>query len=383
MAPLRSFVAAALVAASFAPAQNQALQLVAGVDGGVTYPFDARMVPASGITVEAWITYDDTTVPTGLDHWPTIARQNITPQQENWNFRVDAGSSGIRQLRFFVRTAVGMRGAAYTFASGELATPTHVAGTYDGQTVRLFKNGVQVGTSTTGSLARLTAAPGILRLGNGDPVIAGRESWNGTIDELRIWPMARTGEIGAAMDLELYGMPVEALMFHLNGNYDEVGGVLLGTPFGSVSFVASPIVLAPHGAIVAPLGQPTSTCVRQCRLLVGSPPFVGNLHYTFWGIDGPPPAESVVGLVAAAAVPAPVGQPPVLGMQLAFDLSSFLVSQTLFPATDAIGNARYVLPLAQGPVLIGVSWIFQFAFLDTFCGPTDFSSSNGVSFTIQ
>ncbi len=382
MAPLRSLVAATLVAVSLAPAQNQAIEVVTDVDGGVAYAHDARMVPTTGITVEAWITYDDTTIPTSSYYWPTIARHNLTPGQENWNLRVDAGITGIRQLRFYVRTPAGTRSATYQFASGELLVPTHVAGTYDGQTVRLYENGVQVGTSGTLTLSPLTTTAGQLRVGNGDPVTPGRESWNGTIDELRIWPMARAGEIARMKDLELYAMP-GPLVFHLNGSYDDESGLVTGAAFGSVNFVASPAPVIPYGGAVAQVGQPTSTCVRQCKLLVGSLPIEGNLDYTFWGIDGPPPAQSVVGIVVAAAAVAPSGQPPVLGMELAFDLSTWLVSQTLYPATDALGTARYVLPLAAGQGLAGLTWVFQFGFLDTFCGPTDFSSSNGVVFTIQ
>lgn len=381
MAPLRPFVAAALAAIPLAPAQ-QAIALTTDIDGGVSYPFDARMVPKSGITVEAWVTYDDTTIPTGANYWPTIARQNTSPGLENWNLRVDAGSSGIRQLRFYVRTAAGTRSATYQFASGELAIPTHVAGTYDGQTVRLYENGVQVGTSATLSLSPLTTSPGELRLGNGDPIAPGKEAWNGTIDELRIWPMARSAEIARTQDFEVYAMP-EVLTFHLNGSYDDEYGQVLGSPFGTVNLVASPAPIVPIGSQVAQVGQPTSTCVRQCRLLVGSVPLAGNLDYTFWGVDGPPPAQSFVGLVAAAAAAAPAGQPPVLGIDLAFDLPSFLVSQTLYPATDALGTAKYALPLQSGPSLVGITWLFQFVFLDTFCGPADFSSSNGVIFTIQ
>jgi hypothetical protein len=64
MLPSPRTLSAMLVLAAFAPAQNLGIQLTTGIDGGVSYPFDARMVPPTGITVEAFITYDDATAST-------------------------------------------------------------------------------------------------------------------------------------------------------------------------------------------------------------------------------------------------------------------------------------------------------------------------------
>ena len=94
LAPILFAVLPALLAA-----QNQGLELVHNVNGGVVYQFDPRMVPATGLTVEAWITYDGAGIPLdGIYRWPTIARQNTSPFQESWNFRVNANNSGQRRL---------------------------------------------------------------------------------------------------------------------------------------------------------------------------------------------------------------------------------------------------------------------------------------------
>ena len=59
-----------------APAQNQGVALSATVDGYIEIPYSPLVVPRSGITVEAWITYDDATLPTGW-RYPTIVRQGL------------------------------------------------------------------------------------------------------------------------------------------------------------------------------------------------------------------------------------------------------------------------------------------------------------------
>ncbi len=386
--PLRttlSALSAMCVLASFSSAQNQGIQLVTGIDGGVSYPFDARMVPPTGITVEAWVNYDDSTIPTGLFYWPTIARQNVTPNQESWNFRVSAGNTGSRSLQFIVRSSTNqLYSATYTFAAGEFAAFTHLAGTFDGQTIRIFKNAVLVASFTVPLLTEIQNNGGDLRLGNGDPITPGRESWNGVIDEVRIWPMARTaGELAATKDQQLSGMPGGVLIFALNGSYVGDGGSPVGTPFGSINFAPGAPGLVTVMPFLLSLGQPTSTCPRSSEILVGSAPLLGNSNFTFWCVRGPRPANSPAGAVFAADLAAPLSQPPILGVAVAFDLATIVASAVLAPPTDALGNAKFVLPIPNQTGILGLGWVFQFVFLDALCGPQGISASNGLVFAIQ
>ena len=374
-----------LALAAPAAAQNQALQLTTGVDGGVAYAFDPRMVPPTGITVEAWITYDDATVPTGANYWPTIARQNVTPQQESWNLRVSAGSTGARNLQFIVRTQTNtLHAATWAFAPGELTAFTHVAATFDGQQIRLFKNAAPVATFAVPALSEVVDNGGELRIGNGDPVVPGNETWNGTIDAVRIWPMARSAaEIAATQQLETTALPGGVLEFPLNGAYTSADGTVAGTPYGTVSFVPG----VPGLGVVAPvtfaLGQATSTCPRAPGMVAGSVAQVGNTAFTLWCVRGPRPAVSPAGLLFAAAGGAPPGQPPVLGLAVAWDLTTLITSIGLVPPTNALGNASVPLPIPAVPALAGSGWVFQFAFFDGQCGPQGFSSSDGLLFAIQ
>ena len=76
-------------------------------------------------------------------------------------------------------------------AEGGVALPanvwTHLAGTYDGATVRLFVNGTQVASAAiTGAIATSTGA---LRIGGNS---MWGEYFQGTIDEVRIYNRALT-----------------------------------------------------------------------------------------------------------------------------------------------------------------------------------------------
>jgi hypothetical protein len=365
------------------PAQNS-IQLTNGVMGGVSFPHDVRQVPQSGITVEAWITFDDSTIPSGINvpsYRPTIARQNPASGLENWCLCVDAGSFAYRLLRFQLRTVMGLGpSVTYQFAPGEFANWTHIAATYDGQDSHIYKNGIEVATGFSFPDA-VRDNGGTLVIGNGDPAALGRDTWNGRIDELRIWPMARTGEVLAAKDQELHGMIGNVLSFHMNGSYDEETG-LTGTPFGVVTFAPSAPV-SPHTPIVLQLGVPTSTCARQAHILVGSAPVVGNLDFTFWAVNGPRSNEAPFTIIAAAGAPAPIGQPPILGLDLAFDAPTLIVTNLVSPGTTWFGTASYVLPL-PGTQFLGLGWVFQYVFFDLVCsGPSMLSSSDGMSFVTQ
>jgi hypothetical protein len=378
-------VVCSLTLAAPAAAQNQALQLTTGVDGGVAYPFDARMVPPTGITVEAWITYDDATVPTGLNYWPTIARQNVTPQQESWNLRVSAGANAARNLQFIVRTQTNaLYAATYSFVPGEFLAFTHVAATFDGQQIRLFKDAVLVASFSIPTLSEVVDNGGVLRVGNGDPVVPGNESWNGTIDAVRVWPMARdAAEIAATRLLEVTALPGGVLEFPLNGAWDSADGSVLGAPFGTSTFVPGVAGLGAVAPLTFVIGQPTTTCARAAGMLTGSVAQLGNGAFRLWCVRGPRPAVSPAGALFAAASAAPSGQPSVLGLAVAWDLTTLITSAVLVPPTDALGNASFALPIPSAPSLAGAGWVFQLAFFDNQCGPQGFSSSDGLLFAIQ
>src|SRR5262249_40363201 len=87
-----------LAAAGISYAQNRSISLANGVDGYVEIPYVAQVVPQAGITVEAWITYDDTTLPSGYCY-PTVFRQNLTAGGESFFLRIQADNTNAKILR--------------------------------------------------------------------------------------------------------------------------------------------------------------------------------------------------------------------------------------------------------------------------------------------
>jgi hypothetical protein len=112
-------------------------------------------------------------------------------------------------------------------------------------------------------------------------------------------------------------------------------------------------------------------------------PTVGNSAFALWATQGPRPANSPLGLAVIAHRGPPAGQPPVLGINLAFDINAIVTTIALIPPTNALGNSRLVLPIPNVPALSGVSLMSQFGYADATCGPQGFSASDGIVFGIQ
>ena len=189
---LRHIVPLSLVCA-VATAQNTGCTFDPNVDGYLEVPHSAQVVPRTGITVEAWFTYDESTLPTGW-RYPTILRQGIGPQGENIMLRVDADNSQQRELRWRIKTTSGATyDCNYLFAPAEFVVWTHVAGSYDGSTLALYING-QLATSTPTNGEAIRDVVDVLRIGKGSDVATPIEVWNGELDEVRLWPFARSQE---------------------------------------------------------------------------------------------------------------------------------------------------------------------------------------------
>jgi hypothetical protein len=96
--------------------------------------------------------------------------------------------------------------AFYAASYGSLLANTwyHLAATYDGTVLRAYKNGVLTASVTTSG--GLSAATGGLSFGR-HPSLS--QFWNGTIDEARVWTVARTcDEINQNMNIELTGSQI-------------------------------------------------------------------------------------------------------------------------------------------------------------------------------
>jgi hypothetical protein len=136
-----------------------------GTNDSVIVPDAGSLNLASGMTLEAWVK------PTATDGWRTVA---IKQRLSNISYGLYGSSS--------VVSTDGEDGSA-AFSSPDANSWTHVASTYDGNTLRVYVNGVQAGTST--------ARSGPITPGNGPLSIGGNSIWGewfkGVIDEVRVY----------------------------------------------------------------------------------------------------------------------------------------------------------------------------------------------------
>jgi len=358
-------------------AQNTGIALNATVDGYVEVPYSAAVVPQTGITVEAWITYDDATLPTGW-RYPTLVRQGISVGgSEDYFLRINADNIGARVLRWKVVTANGGSVQVnWTFTAGQLNTWTHVAATYNGATAALYINGQQVGTAVGNGSPIRDLNSEVLRIGKGSDVATPIEVWNGQIDEVRLWPFARTqGEIQQTMNYALNSVPGVVSTWNLDGHLLDTSGGQHATSSGQVTFTPNTLSLT---TLAAPSGFPSGTstpgCLGPLAMSFGSLPQAGNLDFAAVCTQAPANAPALFAVAfQTAAVPLPVA-----GINYYLDPTSSILT---FTTANAFGVAR--LPVGL-PAWIGAgfSLAFQVGFIDP-CGPQGITASNALAVITQ
>ena len=144
-----------------------------GVNDWVTVGDASSLDLTNGMTVEAWVR------PSALGGWRTVVFKERSGGVVYGLYADQAGGRPLGQVFFGgERSAVGS-------GSLPLTVWSHLAATFDGVVVRLFVNGVQVGSlAASGSMA---ASTGPLRIG-GNSVWG--EWFAGVIDEVRVYDRA-------------------------------------------------------------------------------------------------------------------------------------------------------------------------------------------------
>jgi hypothetical protein len=178
----------------------------------------STLTPSDGITVEAWLN------PTNLS-WQqqVIVRQG--PAHEDWMLSVTDVS-----IFFSVRVTWGDGGFGYYYTSVFLDPRVfseghwhHIAGTFDGNQLAIFLDGVER-TRIWEQIHYLNPQAGPTSIGGSYDGVATNSFFNGALDEIRIWRVARNGvEICETMNQRLTGAePNLAAYWHM----DEGGGSL-------------------------------------------------------------------------------------------------------------------------------------------------------------
>jgi len=142
---------------------------------------NASLMPTAAITVEAWFNADD--LGGGVHERSIVGKEECCPDR-GYVLRHGGGD-----VAFVVAVSGGWR-EARSFSGSLVNTGTwhHIAGTYDGSVVRVYLDGVEVGTSSfSGSIASNSSD---MYIGN-TPGFGGR-LFNGKIDEVKVWDYARS-----------------------------------------------------------------------------------------------------------------------------------------------------------------------------------------------
>lgn len=164
----------------------------------------------------------------------------------------------LRPNDFAVRTDFGLHSVSHTIPLCFDST-YHVAGTYDGDSIRFFLNGVEV--SATAWSGHLSQNSYLTSIGNVSPPTVYNEQFIGYIDELRIWKTARTAN---QLLTSMYDLPDPASQYGLvayytfNNTYQNQQGntAFDGIPDGdSISNTANPYF---QGSVSTSFCYPTS-----------------------------------------------------------------------------------------------------------------------------
>jgi hypothetical protein len=154
----------------------------------VTIADHASLDLTTGMTLEAWVN------PTGFGEWRTVVFKENVPY---FVYGLYGNPSGVGHTEVVV-------GGNLTPVAGGAALPlntwTHLAATYDGSTLRLYRNGALVATLNRSGAIGTSSGP--LRIGGNSVWPA--EYFNGLVDEVRIYNRVLTvSEIQADMNLPI------------------------------------------------------------------------------------------------------------------------------------------------------------------------------------
>ena len=304
----------------------------------------------SHITVEVWCR------PSANNYnFGTLVRKDPTAFRESYLLRLEVGRPA-----FYIRTTSGPVSITATTPIPTDAV-THISASYDGQFVRLFVNGVEVGTGTPAT-GPIQASSGPLILGHGDTGVF-NEEFNGWLDEVRIYSHARAPASHAHYaNTEFNLFPGLVAAFSFNGNTDSSGG-RVGTLVGTAPFGPELAPMRTTTASAAALGSGSGGCGFTPLAGLDNPPIAGGPSFSFRSENGPP---NVPGIIAFGAPVAPFS---VLGATF-----HVLEIANLPVTSNSLGTSGSSLTLPfnlRGAIGVQYAWLCP--------GFTFLSATNGIT----
>jgi hypothetical protein len=190
-----------------------------GTDDFVTIPPNSSLDITTAITLEAWVY---ATKNSGIQN--VISKSSSSPNNGYIFPRTD---NGWTNTIIYFHIAGGWRTLSAVYPS--LNAWHHLAATYDGATIRLYIDGIQAASQAqSGSITT-----------NGNAVVLGNQTgtsefFGGTMDEVRIWNVARTqAQIQSSMNIQLDPTTQTGLVSYYSFNH----GIPSSTNTGMTSLV--------------------------------------------------------------------------------------------------------------------------------------------------
>ncbi len=236
---------------------------------------------------QKWVNINDLDI-TGSQ----ITIEAFVSRQSNSNMNIVSKHDGtedcnylFRPIGFGISTSDGWGFCSNPFILSN-NTWYHIAGTYDGQTIKYYVNGCLVNEQHH---------TGILITNNWDAAIGNKSNWpngpehfRGKIDELRIWNIARTQEqinLNMNMLVNPIGQANLQAYYKFENNYQNIQGntTFDGTPVGTPLFEQPPPIFLPF-TIVTVLGSDLS-CFESSDGEITVFTTGSNVEYSIDGIN--------------------------------------------------------------------------------------------------
>ncbi len=258
------------IATSIEAAQESATNRVLTLDGqtGCMLVADSPSFHSlsNALTLELWFKAASFDANNGAVN--SLMRKNVAANAENFFLRFRTIEAK-PVLEFSPGKDIGVLRAAFDFKAGVWY---HLAATYDGMTITAFVNGKSFAREPFSGRIQIDASE--LAVGRGDPEYSSGEYFDGAIDDVRIWNVARSpAEIQAALHSPLTGNQpglVACWNFDDGTCKDLSGHGNNGALKGGIRIVPAARPAATQAAVEAPTASPSSAqagdSARQKRL---------------------------------------------------------------------------------------------------------------------
>ncbi len=230
---------------------NNPITLDAATVGGNAMTFGGRYVDvphSSSISLGSGTTYT-------IESWIRVTDNvnNTIVDKGDYNFLFQTHSNGNQGLGLYNQSF----GWIYSAGVVPVNQWVHVAVTYDNRTVKFYQNGVLQGTYTASTNS--TGDNGPLNIGRQQPSYCSCNIFDGSMDELRLWNVAKSqADIAASMNATV---PTNSTGLVAYYKFDEGTGNTVSDATANANngtMVGSPIWVVPSTSPVASVNQGAS-----------------------------------------------------------------------------------------------------------------------------